>query len=123
MQKICKIHGLTEHNKSERRKKCMVDAVKKRRAKVKQISLLYKGGKCENCGYSKCPDVLEFHHINPEEKEFGIGSKGYTRSWKKIKEELDKCVLLCANCHRELHYKQADYIFTKEELQKELDNK
>ena len=123
MQKICKTHGLTEYNKSNRCKKCIVEAVKKRRAKVKQLSLLYKGNKCEKCGYSKCSDALEFHHKNSEEKEFGISSKGYTRSWKKVKEELDKCILLCANCHRELHYKQENYIFTEEELQKELNIK
>ena len=41
-------------------------------------------------------------HINPKDKNFSIGSGGYTRSWKRVKEELDKCVLLCANCHREV---------------------
>jgi len=45
---------------------------------------------------------LEFHHINKDEKDFAIGS-GNTKSWSDIKKELDKCVLLCANCHREVH--------------------
>jgi formate-dependent nitrite reductase cytochrome c552 subunit len=48
---------------------------------------------------------LEFHHLEPSEKDFGIGSKGHTRSFEKIKLELDKCNLLCANCHREEHSK------------------
>jgi hypothetical protein len=63
----------------------------------------YKGGSCELCGYSKCIEALEFHHRDPSGKGFGISSKGYTRSWRKVKEELDKCILVCANCHRELH--------------------
>ena len=41
--------------------------------------------------------------MDPKEKDFGISNKGYTRSWDIIKEELDKCILVCANCHREIH--------------------
>lgn len=63
----------------------------------------YKGGCCERCGYDRCIDALEFHHVNSSGKDFSISDKGYTRSWIKVKEELDKCMLLCANCHRELH--------------------
>lgn len=68
---------------------------------MKQLSIEYKGGRCCFCGYSKCQNALEFHHINPQEKEFGIAAKGYTRSWEKVKEELEKCLLVCVNCHRE----------------------
>jgi hypothetical protein len=46
---------------------------------------------------------LEFHHLETSRKDFGISGKGYTRSWSKVSEELDKCMLLCANCHREIH--------------------
>jgi hypothetical protein len=67
------------------------------------MAIDYKGGKCQICGYNKCLDVLEFHHLNTSEKDFGISQKGYTRSWIKVKIELDKCVMLCANCHREIH--------------------
>lgn len=86
----------------EQKKKDVIK-VQKRRLKVKQMAIEYKGGKCEKCGYNKCVAALEFHHLNPEEKDFGIGSKGYTRGWEKVKEELDKCILVCANCHREIH--------------------
>lgn len=108
MIKECKIHGFTEFSfhKSINRwrcKKCIVEHVQRRRKKLKEKAIYYKGGKCEICGYNKCLAALEFHHLNPNEKEFGIGSKGYTRSWEKIKMELDKCILVCANCHRELH--------------------
>ena len=63
----------------------------------------YKGGKCQICGYSRCLEALEFHHLDDTGKDFGISDMGYTRSWKRIKEEIDKCLLLCSNCHREVH--------------------
>jgi hypothetical protein len=67
------------------------------------MSVAYKGNKCQCCGYDRCLDALDFHHFDFTQKDFGISAKGYTRSWDKIKEELDKCVLVCANCHREIH--------------------
>lgn len=82
------------------RRQYMIAAVAKRRKKVKLMAVAYKGGKCAVCGYNKCIDALEFHHLT--DKSFGISSKGYTRSWEKIKAELDKCIMLCANCHREV---------------------
>ena len=63
----------------------------------------YKGGKCMICGYDRCLEALDFHHIDPKKKDFGSSEKGMTRSWEKIKNEVDKCVLICANCHREVH--------------------
>lgn len=62
-------------------------------------------GKCGLCGYSKCINALELHHVNPEEKEFSISDIGKKniRAWNVIAQELEKCVLLCANCHREVH--------------------
>lgn len=69
--------------------------------KTKLKAVEYKGGKCLICGYNKCVNALTFHHINPEEKSFGIS--GGTRSFEKLKPELDKCVLLCHNCHAEVH--------------------
>ena len=83
--------------------KCQTEAVQKRRNKLKELAIEYKGGRCQCCGYNKCYRALEFHHIDPNEKDFGIGAKGYTKSWEAIKEELDKCVLVCSNCHREIH--------------------
>lgn len=67
------------------------------------MSIEYKRNKCCICGYNKCKSALEFHHLDPKQKDFGISAKGYTRSWEKIKEELDKCIMVCANCHREIH--------------------
>jgi 5-methylcytosine-specific restriction endonuclease McrA len=84
------------------RREALIKAVVKRRKKIKTLAVEYKGGKCAICGYSKCIEALELHHINPKEKTFGIGAKGYTRAWNKVQQELDKCILLCANCHREV---------------------
>lgn len=81
----------------------MREAVKKRRKKLRQLAREYRGGKCELCGYSKSQRALSFHHRDPKKKSFGISMKGLTRSWEKIRLEIDKCVLLCANCHMEVH--------------------
>jgi 5-methylcytosine-specific restriction endonuclease McrA len=81
----------------------MREAVKRRRKKLREMAREYKGGQCALCGYKKCPRALGFHHIDPSKKEFGVSVRGLTRSWEKIKQELDKCILLCANCHMEVH--------------------
>ena len=59
------------------------------------------GGKCQVCGYDRCVEALEFHHVDPEEKAFNIGDR--VTSLEAILPELEKCVLVCANCHREIH--------------------
>jgi hypothetical protein len=66
------------------------------------MAIEYKGGRCQICGYSKYQGAFDFHHIEPNKKDFGLGFKGKTRAWEKIKNELDKCILLCATCHREV---------------------
>ena len=85
------------------RRDYLIDAVRKRRHRIRRKAIEYKGGKCTVCGYDTCIEALEFHHFGSSEKDFGLSEKGYTRSWKRVKEELDKCILLCANCHREVH--------------------
>ncbi len=78
-------------------------AVAKRRKKLRQLAITSKGGKCQICGYDKCSGALEFHHIDPDIKDFSVSVDGSTRSWQRIKKEIEKCVLVCANCHREIH--------------------
>lgn len=73
-----------------------------RRLRVKEECLRRKGGKCEKCGYDKCNRALSFHHINPKEKEFNL-ARIYNKSYEVIFKELDKCILVCMNCHAELH--------------------
>jgi len=54
--------------------------VDRRRKKLKQLAIAYKGGKCQFCGYNSCCWALEFHHMNPNEKDFSLASSGVTRS-------------------------------------------
>lgn len=74
------------------------------RRSMKKQAVKIKGGKCQICGYNKCIDALVFHHTDPLVKEFGL-SNGETRSWEKYLKELEKCILVCANCHAEIHIK------------------
>ncbi|MCX6718519.1 MAG: HNH endonuclease signature motif containing protein [Candidatus Staskawiczbacteria bacterium] len=93
---------MTEKRKYADRREELIKAVAKRRRKIKLLSIQYKGGKCQICGYNKYPGALDLHHIDGKQKSFGIGDKGYTRSWEITRKELDKCILVCANCHREI---------------------
>ncbi len=83
---------------------CCKKNSKEKRTEFKQWCVDYKGGKCIACGYNKCLSVLEFHHRDPHYKDYIISG-----AWKKdreiVKKELDKCDLMCANCHGEIHEK------------------
>ena len=70
--------------------------------KRKKLELIeYKGSKCCICGYNKCVQALQFHHLDPKMKDFTISKKSF--SIEKLKKEVDKCILVCANCHSEIH--------------------
>ena len=92
-----------ENRKYRDRATYMVAAVSKRRKKLKEMAIELKGSRCQFCGYKRCSSALEFHHIDEKTKKFDLSTRGLTRSWSKIKEELNKCILVCANCHREIH--------------------
>lgn len=118
MKKTCEICGNTFETKNKSRIYCYncsgessrndyktrkhQKTILRRSMKQQAIKLL--GGKCSICGYNKCIDALEFHHKNPNEKEFKLGS-GNTMSWKEYKSEVLKCILVCSNCHKEIHSK------------------
>ena len=60
---------------------------------------------CSKCGYNKCPEALDFHHIDPNQKEEKVSSMiSHNYNLDKVKDEIQKCIVLCANCHREFHY-------------------
>lgn len=109
IKRVCKKHGLTdfvyiESDNKYRCRKCLVYDTTNRRRELKSKLVEYKGGKCEICGYDKCIDALEFHHINPEEKKFQI-SCGVVKNIDVMKKEADKCILVCSNCHQEIHHR------------------
>lgn len=72
------------------------------RQRTKQRLVDYKGGKCERCGYDRCLAALEFHHTDPTQKDFGV-SGSTVANFERMKTEVDKCILVCSNCHREIH--------------------
>ena len=76
-------------------------AGERRRRKERAVALM--GNACDGCGWKGPLTVFEFHHRSAAEKEFGISEDGIMRRWEKVVAELAKCVMLCANCHREVH--------------------
>lgn len=100
--KICGREYVYDRSKGHRKEKCNYCMVKSQRRKMKKYLISLLGGKCKKCGYDRCISALEFHHKNPLEKDFALsGSKINSR--KKMETEVKKCILLCANCHREEH--------------------
>ncbi len=78
-------------------------SVMRTQKKKKLIAVEAFGGKCCICGYNKCSEALEFHHLNKTEKELSPSYIIMRWSFERARPELDKCLLLCANCHREIH--------------------
>lgn len=103
----CKHHGETDFalvgsERQPRCKRCRTEAVARRRRKVKRILVEEAGGRCVLCGYDESFVALEFHHLDPTEKAFGLAQRGITRAIAKVREEARKCILVCANCHAEV---------------------
>jgi transposase len=102
----CPKHGVTTYVRSGRQryrcKQCRQEAVVRRRQRVKELLIADAGGKCVVCGYDRHPAALQFHHLDPAMKEFGLSTRGVARSLEKARSEARKCVLLCATCHAEV---------------------
>lgn len=95
------------HKHGHTMEKCRTCYVNGRRFGLKIRCIEYKGGACKTCGYNKCSRALVFHHRDPTQKELSISSN-HCRSWKTLQAELDKCDLLCSNCHAEVHQRLDD---------------
>lgn len=115
-EKVCLICGakfVPKNNSANQRSccyTCMPDGQQLTRgdflAKIKK----QQGGKCQRCGYDKCLKALEFHHLDPQQKDFTISNDHFKLA--EAIEETKKCILICSNCHRELH----DNLWSIEEL-------
>jgi transposase-like protein len=98
VQRECPVHGLTtfvkysatDHHRCDQ---CRKDRVVARRRKVKALLVEEAGGSCQLCGYDRYTGALQFHHLDPSEKSFGLGLRGVARSLERCREEARKCVL------------------------------
>lgn len=97
---IEKVEKMTEEELKQSNSKKVVEW--RKRTKIKLVE--YKGGECSICGYKRSSKALEFHHIDPNEKDFTISGKSW--SFERLKKEVDRCILVCANCHAEIHEKE-----------------
>lgn len=110
---LCKFCGESRknffHNKGKNRlsyskcKSCHNRQSIERFRQYKLQAIEYKGGKCVKCGYSKCPGSLHFHHLDSSKKD-PKWKQLRTSKFETIKKELDKCELVCGNCHGEIHW-------------------
>lgn len=106
-ERICAVHGATTFVRYGpddyfRCLLCRRQRVSDRRRRVKEILVAEAGGRCVLCGYDRSPSALHFHHVNPEQKSFGLALRGMARSLERCRAEARKCILLCANCHAEV---------------------
>lgn len=105
MTRTCRRHGdsefVIEGSGYYRCKRCRTEEIVRRRRKVKALLVAEAGGRCVLCGYARCLAALQFHHLNPAEKRLEL-SRGGTLSLLTLRNEVEKCVLLCANCHVEV---------------------
>jgi transposase len=106
LERTCGIHGDTtfylDRRGTYRCLQCRREAVARRRRVIRATIIREAGGRCMVCGYDGYVGALQFHHLDPTRKEFGLSSRGFTRSLDRLREEAKKCVLLCATCHAEV---------------------
>jgi 5-methylcytosine-specific restriction endonuclease McrA len=107
----CRHHGRTEFvlegRGSYRCMKCRREAVIRWRRNAKLRLVKEAGGQCQLCGYDEFPGALQFHHLEPSKKSFGLAMRGLTRSIEELRNEAAKCILLCANCHAKVEWGNA----------------
>lgn len=80
---------------------CMPEGKQLMRSDFINLIRQQRGGKCEKCGYNRYLGALDFHHLDPSQKDFTVGNRDF--KLKECIEETKKCIMLCSNCHRELH--------------------
>lgn len=106
---LCVTCGNALHQKDKRVcKTCLNKAIKnnaRRRQENKKKAIACLNSKCSKCGlHSEILAIYEFHHLDPTIKEDNFSSHVLSRKWENILPELSKCILVCANCHRIIHW-------------------
>lgn len=112
--RICKLCN-KKFQDFKNRSRCGSCNTKIRRFRAKAAAIKYLGEECTKCGWQGNQAALQFHHKNSNKKDFIIGNVA-NKSWDIIKKELEKCILLCANCHTILHSTKNEEKFLKEAL-------
>ena len=103
--KKCKQRVLITDKRQAYKKENGIALQSQKGLKIKASIIKTMGGGCQICGYSKNITALEFHHLDPSKKLFVLDSRSFSnRSAKAIEDELKKCILVCSNCHQEIHY-------------------
>ncbi len=103
-QKKRKLDKAIKYRNTAKGKRAAFDLSERRRYNKKEL-IKYKGGKCVRCGYNKdIPSAYDFHHLDPSKKDFIIAAKRNRIPTEILIKEVDKCDLLCKNCHAEVHY-------------------
>ena len=110
---ICKFESCNNELEGAQLKYCGTPCKKKYhvnviRRKRKKKAVAYLGGHCIRCGFKEHQSALQFHHRNPDDKSFQVSSTNMTKAWSKVQEELNKCDLLCANCHAIIHWDKGE---------------
>lgn len=108
-------HNKFKDYQGRNRNRCGSCNTKIRRFRSKSAAIKYLGGKCVKCGWRGNQAAFQFHHQDPDKKDFVIGNVA-NKSWDAIRKELGKCVLLCANCHAVSHSTKSEEVFIKEAL-------
>ena len=105
------------------------ERVKRWRKNFKKKVIEGYGGKCMSCGYSGCNEAFDLHHVDPKQKEFNFGKvTSSPKAFEKILPEIKKCVLVCANCHREIHAGVREcpplipFVISEKEIKDDYDN-
>jgi len=104
--KLCNREYLYDRTKGHRGTQCNSCSVRKSQRKKKQNFVNHFGGKCSKCGYDRCVNALEFHHNGDVDKEDSPSNVIMHWSWDRALDELSKCILVCSNCHREIHHNE-----------------
>lgn len=97
---VCRREYIYSRKKANSTIRCNSCYVRERRQRIKAEAIKLKGGKCKICGYNKCIASMDFHHLDRTKKEFSISGNNISKA--KLFKELEKCILVCKNCHGEI---------------------